>query len=124
MVFQAYSLQGRDCFSYSFLMSIAEMSARESEVLQTALTILKEALDPPRIILFGSRAEGRHGRASDFDFAVDVAKPLAGKSLEIRDAVNDAIGLYKADILFLPNVEPEFRDLILSTGKVVYERQG
>jgi predicted nucleotidyltransferase len=105
-------------------MPLAEMSARENEVLQTALAILKEALDPRRIILFGSRAEGRHVRASDFDLAVDVPKPSGGKSLEIRDAVNDAIGLYKADILFLPNVDPEFRDLILSTGKVVYERQG
>jgi predicted nucleotidyltransferase len=105
-------------------MSSAEMSTRENEVLQTALAILKEALDPPRIILFGSRAEGRHGRTSDFDLAVDVAKPSGGKFSEIRDAVNDAIGLYKADILFLPSVDPEFRDLVLSTGKVVYERKG
>ena len=105
-------------------MPALEMSARESQVLQTALTILEEALDPKRIILFGSRAEGRHARASDFDLAVDAAKPTEGRAYQIRDAIDDAIGLYKADIVYLPDVDPDFRDLILNTGKVIYERKG
>lgn len=104
-------------------MSGIQISPREDEVLRTALKILKNRLDPGRIILFGSRAEGRQSPSSDFDLAVDVARPALGRSSQIRDEVNDAIGLYKADIVYLPDVDPEFRGLILSTGKVVYERQ-
>ena len=104
-------------------MPAAEMTARESQVLETTLTILKKELDPRRIILFGSRAEGRHAPGSDFDLAVDVARPDCGRAYEIREVVNESIGLYKADIVYLPNVDPDFRDLVLKTGRVVYERK-
>jgi predicted nucleotidyltransferase len=104
-------------------MSTLEMSPRESEVLEKALAILKAELHPKRILLFGSRAEGRHVRASDFDLAVDVPKPTDGRAYQIWEAINDAIGLYKADVVYLPNVDPDFRNLILTTGKVVYERK-
>ena len=100
------------------------MSVRESQVLQKAVAILEEELNPEWIILFGSRAEGRHVPASDFDLAVDAMKPSDGRAYQIQEAINDAIGLYRADIVFLPNVDSEFRDLILTTGKVVYERKG
>ena len=104
-------------------MATAEMTARENEVLETALSILKKELDPRRIILFGSRAEGRHKPGSDFDLAVDVPKP-ADRSYRILETVNDSVGLYTVDVVYLPNVEPGFRNLILKTGKVIYERQG
>ena len=103
-------------------MPVSEMTARENEVLQTALSILKRELDPVRIFLFGSRAEGYHGPGSDFDLAVDGPKP-AGKACQIHEMVNDSAGLYSIDIVYLPQVEPDFRNFILKTGKVVYERQ-
>lgn len=110
-------------FTILEFMSTLEMSARESEVLEKAVAILKSELDPKRILLFGSRAEGRHVPASDFDLAVDVMKPADGRAYQIREAINDVIGLYKADIVYLPNADAGFRDLILTTGKVVYERK-
>ena len=103
-------------------MPAIEMTARENEVLQTALAILKRELDPQRIILFGSRAEGTHSPGSDFDLAVDAPKPL-DRTYQIRETVNDSVGLYSVDIVYLPGVEAEFRNLILKTGKVVYERK-
>ena len=103
-------------------MSALNMTARETEVLETALSILKMELDPPRILLFGSRAEGRHHPGSDFDLAVDAPKP-SGRAYQIHEAVNDSVGLYTVDIVYLPNVEPDFRNLILKTGKVIYERK-
>jgi len=98
------------------------MSSRENEVLEAALSILKRELDPQRIIFFGSRAEGCHTPGSDFDWAVDAPKP-ADMAYRIHEAVNDSAGLYTVDIVYLPNVEPDFRNLILKTGKVVYERK-
>jgi len=104
-------------------MSTREMSERENQVLQTAISILEERLHPHRIVLFGSRAEGRHSEASDFDLAVDAIKPEGGRAYEIHEAIDDAIGLYRADIVYLPNLDPDFRNRILRTGKVVYERK-
>lgn len=98
------------------------MTARESEVLDIALSIIRQELDPRRIILFGSRAEGRHNPGSDFDLAVDASKP-AERAHRIHEALNDSVGLYSVDIVYLPDVDPDFRRLILKTGKVVYERK-
>ncbi len=109
-------------FSYSQGMLAVEMTARENEVLEAALSILKRELDPKRIVLFGSRAEGRHTPGSDFDLAVDTPRP-AERAYQIHETVNDSVGLYTIDIVYLPNVEPDFRNLILKTGKVVYERK-
>ena len=109
-------------FSYSQNMSTADMTARENEVLETALSILTRELDPQRIILFGSRAEGRHAPGSDFDLAVEAPKP-ANRAYSIHEAVNNAVGLYSIDIVYLPNLDPDFRNLILKTGKVIYERK-
>ena len=120
---EVYSLHGPRVSPILSCMSTIEMSARESEVLQKAMAILEVELHPKRVILFGSRSEGRNVQSSDFDLAVDAAKPSGGRAYQIRDAIDDAIGLYKADIVYLPNVDPDFRDLILNTGKVVYERK-
>jgi len=77
-------------------VAAAKMTPRENQVLQTALAILKKEINPSRVILFGSRADGRPAPGFDFDLAVDI--------------------------VYLPNVERDFRDLVLKTGKVVYER--
>src|SRR5262245_60607953 len=108
---------------YSRFMPTVNMTAREAEILNTALEILKRELNPGRVVLFGSRAEGRHRPASDFDLAVDVPRPAEGLGYRIRDKVNDASGLYSVDIVYLPNIDADFRTLILNTGKVVYERE-
>ena len=101
----------------------AEMTPRKSQVLATTLTILRKELNPEKVILFGSRAEGRHAPGSDFDLAVDVSRPDCGRAAEIEEAVNESIGLYKADIVYLPDVDADFRNLVLKTGRIVYERK-
>ena len=103
-------------------MPVPETTSREMEVLGIAISIIKKELDPQRIILFGSRAEGRYTPGSDFDLAVDAPKP-GNKAYHIQEIINDSVGLYSVDIVYLPSVDPDFRKLILQTGKVVYERQ-
>jgi predicted nucleotidyltransferase len=99
------------------------VSNREKEVLETAIKILKDRLNPPRILLFGSRAEGRARKESDFDLAVEGPLPDFRKRWEIAEAIDDAIGLYEVDIVYLESVEEPFRRLIKKTGKAVYERE-
>ncbi len=98
------------------------MTIRETRVLETAIRILQKELNPSRIFLFGSRARGRQTPGSDFDLAVDSPKPPSEHAMEIKEAVNESVGLYKVDIVYLPSVDPDLRLWILNTGKVVYEK--
>jgi predicted nucleotidyltransferase len=98
------------------------MTHRHQEVLDNALRIIQSELDPPRIYLFGSRASGQNQPHSDFDLAIDSPRPEFRQERQLRDAVNEAAGLYKIDIVYLPHIEPDFRDIILGTGKLVYEK--
>src|SRR5713226_7661324 len=98
------------------------MTTRESEILQTVIQILRKELNPSRIYLFGSRASGRQRSGSDFDLAIDGPKPALEIEREIKETVNESVGLYKVDIVYLPNVDPDFREMIFQTGKVIYEK--
>ncbi len=51
------------------------LSARECEVLEAIIEVLKSRLQPQRIVLFGSRAKGKSHPGSDFDLAVDKDRP-------------------------------------------------
>lgn len=95
-------------------------SPREKEVLKKVEDILVRELSPSKIILFGSRAKGTQTRGSDFDLAVDAPSPRQDVEWKIKDEIEEARGLYKVDVVYLGNVEDDFRSLIMRTGKVIY----
>ena len=95
---------------------------REKEIVEEVAGILKKYLAPKKITLFGSRAKGTNRFGSDFDFAVDGGKPESGIHSEIFEAIDEIAGLYSVDVVFLDNVDPGFKEIILETGKVVYEK--
>ncbi len=101
----------------------AQLDLREKEVVQKVVAILKEDLNPSRIILFGSRAERHHRQGSDFDFAVDQSPPDILKREHIRQRIEKAAGLHGVDVVYLKNVERVFREIVLETGVVVYEKK-
>lgn len=90
--------------------------------MSRTLRLLKKELSPHRIILFGSRAKGSTQRNSDFDIAVDAAPPLATKRRTVAQKIDEIAGLYRVDLVFLRQVSKDFRDIILKTGRVLYER--
>ena len=102
---------------------ISDTTRREKEIIADAVRILREELAPAQIILFGSRAKGTHERGSDFDLAVDCAEPDRETKRRITERVEEASGLYGVDVVFLREVEPSFREIILETGKVLYEKR-
>ncbi|HET7560027.1 MAG TPA: nucleotidyltransferase domain-containing protein [Limnochordia bacterium] len=63
-----------------------------------------------RLYLFGSRARGDAGRASDIDIGVMPLEsvPPAVWS-RVREALEDSNILYHVDVVDLANVSPEFR---------------
>ncbi len=103
-------------------MSIKNLSHRETEILNGIIKVLKKYIDPERIILFGSRAKPKFSKNSDFDFVVDEEKVDTRKERKIKEEIEKISGLYKVDIIFLKSVEEEFKNIVLKTGKIIYER--
>ena len=99
------------------------MNSREQEIFDRAVALLVEELQPKRIYLFGSRGKGEARIGSDFDFAVDCKVPDRSKIQLIKDMLDAAAGLYSIDIVFLPEVDPGFKEIILNTGKMIYEKK-
>ncbi len=98
------------------------MTQRENEVLEKAIVILRENLKPGKIILFGSRAKSKPRKNADFDLAVDVIKPDIRTRRVVSEKIDEETGLYSFDIVYLNSVDKNFKDLVLKTGKIVYER--
>lgn len=99
------------------------MTIRETEILNKVREIILANIDVNRIILFGSRAKNKNRTGSDFDFAVDTSRKYNEKSIqELKDQVEKIAGLYKVDIVFLEEVDKEFKEIIFETGKVIYEK--
>jgi uncharacterized protein len=99
-----------------------KLTPREIRVLRRTIDAIREQLHPGRIVLFGSRAEGRASRGSDFDLAVDQRRPPLQAERQLLEKIDEGAGLYKVDVVYLRSVDKTFKDLILSTGKVVYEK--
>lgn len=77
--------------------------------------------DPKKIILFGSRARGEEKPNSDIDIAVDIDLDFR-QQRKLKERLEDISGLYTVDLVFLNQINPEFKQKILSEGKVLYEK--
>ncbi|MCD6422835.1 MAG: nucleotidyltransferase domain-containing protein [Elusimicrobia bacterium] len=99
-----------------------KMKIREKEILNGVIQILKEEINPDKILLFGSRAKGTGLKNTDFDIAVDTEKPDIDKRREIEEKINEIAGLYKVDVVYLGSVDEDFRRIVLKTGRIIYER--
>lgn len=100
------------------------MNKRACEILSYVINILANNLKPSKVILFGSRAKENFPQHADFDLAVDGEKPEIRKRRRIMEEIERVCGLYSVDLVFLGSVDKRFKDIILNTGKVIYERTG
>ncbi len=99
------------------------MTEREKEILNKVQELLVSFYDPQRIILFGSRGKDKSEVNSDFDFAIEDASDIDPvKRNVLLEQIEEVAGLYKVNLVFLEKVHPEFRDIILETGKIIYEK--
>lgn len=70
-----------------------------------------------RVMLFGSRAIGRPGRASDVDVAVLPRQPLPrGLLSSIREALEESSVPWHVDLVDLSEADPAFRSRVLEEG--------
>jgi predicted nucleotidyltransferase len=84
--------------------------------------ILVNELNPEKLILFGSRGKGTASFNSDYDIAIQSESINITRKRKLKEKIDDVIGLYKIDLIFLKEVDPDFRNIILKTGKILYER--
>jgi predicted nucleotidyltransferase len=87
------------------------------------VAILRASLSPGRIILFGSRARKRHPPGADFDIAIDHPQPPFRQARMILESINECAGLHKIDVIYLPEVDDDFRAIILEAGRVIYQER-
>lgn len=70
-----------------------------------------------RVMLFGSRATGRPGRASDVDIAILPRQPLPrGLLSSIREALEESAVPWRVDLVDLSEVDPSFRSRVFEEG--------
>lgn len=99
-----------------------DMKSRHQEIIRETVDILIKELKPEKIILFGSRAKGTSSDTADFDLAINGSAPDMASQRRIHENIEKVSGLYGVDVIYLENVDKEFKDLVQKTGKVIYER--
>ena len=94
----------------------------DRELIEASVEVIKRYLPHARVIVFGSRAKGRHRPNSDLDLALDIGKPIEGWLMEtLREELDKLPTLVSFDLVDLHKVGEDFKKTILSEGKVVYD---
>jgi uncharacterized protein len=91
--------------------------------LHQVIELAVRLLEVKKIWVFGSRAKGTHRKNSDVDLAFEFEKNLESRWSELCvDLEENGLALVKIDCVDLTRCQLELRQEILSTGKLVYEK--
>ncbi len=90
----------------------------EDKRLNNIVKILIDEVHPKKLILFGSRGKGNAPFNSDYDIAIDSRQINLSEKRELREKIDEIIGLHKIDLVFLKEVDTDFRNIIQKTGKL------
>lgn len=105
---------------------------RRGRVLTEMITRIREAADPERIVLFGSRARGTARMDSDYDFLVikESALPRHRRAAPLYTRLAD-LPVEVEIVVYTPEevsewsgVPQAFVTTALREGRVLYERTG
>ncbi len=89
------------------------MKYKAKDITQRVVDLLKQELNPERIILFGSRAKGSAKPYSDIDIAIEGGKTLDYREKrKLKEKIEDISGIYTVDLVFLDGVEDDFAEII------------
>ena len=97
------------------------MKISKDKKLNNIVEILTKEIAPNKLILFGSRGKGNALYNSDYDIAIDSELINFTEKRRLKEKIDEIIGLHKIDLIFLEEVDTEFKDIILKTGKIIYE---
>ena len=113
-------------------MELITVDKLNKKILDEMVKNIVQAVDPQKIILFGSYAYGKPTQDSDVDLLVivdDISTTRRDLRLKIRKALRkfliskDIIVLTSDDIKKLTMEKNSFLTTILEKGKILYERK-
>ena len=113
-------------------MELITVDKLNKKILDEMVKNIVQAVDPQKIILFGSYAYGKPTQDSDVDLLVivdDISTTRRDLRLKIRKALRrfliskDIIVLTSNDLKNLSKEKNSFIITILEKGKVLYERK-
>jgi len=93
-----------------------EFEKNIAEIVDT----ITELVQPERIILFGSRARGAAHRYADYDIALVGVDMDHRTERRLKEALDERLGIFTVDVIDMGKVDPEFREIILQRGVVIY----
>ncbi|MBI4684863.1 MAG: nucleotidyltransferase domain-containing protein [Nitrospirae bacterium] len=99
-----------------------EISENKQHLIDKLTDVIRTHLHPKKILLFGSRATGRDKSYSDFDIAVEGVEINIRKERLVKEALDRRLGIFTVDLIYLDSADKDFKDLVLKTGKVLYEQ--
>ncbi len=97
------------------------MKSTKDTRLNKIVEILVNEIKPEKLILFGSRGKGNASFNSDYDIAIDSELMNITEKRKLKENIDEIIGLYKIDLIFLREIDSDFKNIILKTGKIIYE---
>ncbi|MFZ0456378.1 MAG: nucleotidyltransferase domain-containing protein [Ignavibacteriaceae bacterium] len=89
--------------------------------LENIINILVNEINPKKLILFGSRGKGTDSFNSDYDIAVEAGSINFSEKRILKEKIDRVLGLHKIDLIFLKEIDAGFKDIIIKTGKIIYE---
>jgi len=92
----------------------------EKNIAEIINTITK-LVQPDQIILFGSRTRGVGHRYADYDIALVGVDLDHRTERRLREALDERLGIFTVDLIDMSKVDPEFREIIVRSGVVIYE---
>jgi predicted nucleotidyltransferase len=97
--------------------------ALESQHLAQLLNIVRQTMagSHGQVLLFGSRARGNPGPASDIDLAVSVKGEVGGLLSRLRESLDDSTIPFTADIVDMASCGPALAAEVQAEGVVVWE---
>ena len=96
-----------------------------SEKVNRYISLIVEELkkyNPRKVVIFGSRARGDYRKQSDIDIAVDLNLSFREKR-KLKEKIDRLSGLYSVDVVFLPDIDEDFKEKIMKEGKILYEKK-
>jgi len=113
-------------------IELIEVEKVDDELLQEIIERIVDAINPLKIILFGSWAYGKPHKGSDLDILVVVDNLISSRRemrIKIRGLLRnflipkDIVVITSQDIEDWKNVPQAFITSIVKKGKVIYERK-
>jgi len=95
---------------------------KQSDYLDQIKNIVVKTLHPERVWLFGSRAEGKNRKQSDYDIAFEGSSSSFRELRKAKEQISECIGIYSCDLIDLEKADEDFRNLVREKGKIIHER--